>query len=275
MSFKLIFSTTADFTQGGLVENVDIEIRLARWNLYDYEGQQAIPALALTADLHEIMKDGSVSEVALTTQHWTAGASAGFTPIEEGRFLASDHDGATLKKGSNFFLMFESLEKQGFALADGDASQFNGLQGHVIRVPAPERTGLDFSDRKNKPTVLIFSALIRNPNEKSAKKGVGMAGKASSATAGKAVAAKAPAGSTSEETKEAAKRIAGDLKDGIKENQTVISFRADMIRTAVKTKVDATIKNELPDYLKSEDGITEVLESIGYMVDGEVLLSLS
>lgn len=279
MEHRVHFNKTTDFVQGGLIENVDVEIRNARYDFYDYNGKAPKEVLAFKCDLHEIMKDGSVSDVPASDAVWSMGNPDGMMPIEDGRFIGAQHEGASLKKGSNFFVFFETLERLGFSDVDGDAHAFNGLQMHVVRIPAPKRDGLDMHvEGEREKKIMVASAIIRNPNDKrsrgaaSRKPAASTASTASSKPAASAPAA-APAAEGSDDLFNKIVELATKLNtEGKIKEGPVSAFRAALIRAATTDKWEVADRNTMSGMLKDADELSSIVASIGGTVDGDTII---
>jgi hypothetical protein len=175
-----------DFAQGGgMIDDVDLTVKQARFVLWDYDGKVANPTLALKLDLED--DDGVVHE-----QYYSAGDPKHFVPSNDGTRAVPTGTKSALSGSSNMFLLIASLTDSGFPedqLSD-DVSVFDGLRGHFIRVPQPKRTGLPTqpgADTRDK-TVLVMNKLIAMPGatvkgKKAAGKPNGQGGKAAAPAA--------------------------------------------------------------------------------------------
>jgi hypothetical protein len=101
------------FTQGGLIDDVDVEITRARFSLYDYEGKSDEPALVLGLTVKEA--DGNEH-----FQAYSAGDKAYFVPNEDpkdednnGKYLVKVGDRDALNGGTNAALLINSMINAG------------------------------------------------------------------------------------------------------------------------------------------------------------------
>ena len=163
---------------GGLLDDVDVTIKEARFIMFDYEGKSpvAVPALKITFD----PGDGE-----LVTQCWSMGKATDWQPSKDGKKLIPIGSATAIVKTSNGGIFITSLINASFPsdrLADGDISCIEGLEAHVIRTPAPERTGIE--GQKKNATILIIDKIIALPGENKKKSGKATkAGKAASSGA--------------------------------------------------------------------------------------------
>ena len=209
---------------GGLLDDVDVTIKEARFIMFDYEGKSpvAVPALKITFD----PGDGE-----LVTQCWSMGKATDWQPSKDGKKLIPIGSATAIVKTSNGGIFVTSLINAGFPgdrLAEGDISCLDGMEAHVIRTPAPERTGIE--GQKKPATILIIDKIIALPGENKKKSG--------KATRSKGATKAAASGTGDNPAAEAAEKAITDLlilaEDGID--------RADLI-TEVFKKVTETTKD--------------------------------
>ena len=272
---KITFSSPDDFVQGGLVADIDVEFRNVRYAETDYNGAVAEMNLCLMADLHEIFPDGEVSEAPVTEQIWGIGKMNGLEIVDDGKFVHATAEGAKFRKGSNFYLLVESLTKAGFAFSsDGSATQFNGLKAHVIRIPQPERSGIAKNNDKGlEKTVLVVDRILSQSGGKktgTAAKAGANAAKAGAGTAAKANSAAASAVSE-EEVKETLSSIVAKLVEDDKLTEPVPygKFRLLVVTSMTQAKVAADTKNAVTGFMKSNEALAEFLAEQGLSTDGE------
>ena len=162
-----------DAVQGGLLNDVNVVVLTSRVEMFDYGGtqQDAVPAL------HWQLKDVETEEV--YDQYWSVGAAKDWVPSEDGKELLPVGGQTALKKSSNVMVMLEYLLSSGFPadkLGD-DVSVLEGLQCHMIRIPAPKRSGLPEKQKTGddgkafEKTVLVVDRIDKFPWEKAAPKG--------------------------------------------------------------------------------------------------------
>jgi hypothetical protein len=271
MGHRIVFSTPDDFVQKGLIENADVEIRNARWELSDYNGKSSTTVLALYCDLHEIMKDGTVSDIPSgDSTFWSAGNPNGIEIVEEGRYIESSHEGGSLAKGSNFHMFYETLCKQGLKGILGDAHALNGVQFHCVRVPAPERTGGNFEpsgDGKKNNKILIASSLLFDPNTAGKDKATTSkpTAKATGTTAAKPTAAATPV--IDNATRATALEWATSISETVTNGMEVTTFRANVIRVGIKNKIDGAIRTAVSALLANPEELEKVTLELGFAVE--------
>ncbi len=174
------------FTEGGgLIDDVDVVIKEARFVMWDYNGKSAAgdsPCLHLNLDL-----DGDEVE-----QYYSMGAAKDWMPSEDGKNLLAVGSASGIRKSSNGGIFLMSLIDAGFPADDlaEDVSVLDGLQAHMVQVPAPKRKGLkDEKESKYEKTILVVSSIIALPGEKKKPKGAPKnAGSGSTKPKGKATA---------------------------------------------------------------------------------------
>ena len=146
---------------GGLLSDVDVVWKTPRFEMFDYEGKSPQPVPALMVDLETADGEEQV-------QAWSMGSSKDWMPSEDGKTLVSVGDATMLKTNSNGALLIASLINAGFPeeKIGGDASIFEGLECHMIRVTAPERPGLKREKKDGfEQTVLQVSEIHKLPWE--------------------------------------------------------------------------------------------------------------
>lgn len=173
-----------DFTEGGgLIDDIDVILKENVFDMFDYNGtvQPGVPSLKITMD-HE--GDNVI-------QYYSMGSANDWLPSEDGKQLIAVGKAQNIRLSSNGGIFLKSLIDAGFPadkLSD-DISILDGLQAHVIRVPAPKRPGLEKKEKKYEDTILIVSEIKALPWEKKTPKGA-PAKAASKAAAGKKAPAK-------------------------------------------------------------------------------------
>lgn len=177
-----------DAIQGGLLQDVTVEITTARFEQWDYNGKvQPVPSL------HLGMKDTESGEV--YDQYWSSGSGKDYVPSEDGKNLIPTGSQTGLRKSSNCYLLMESVVSSGFPVdkLGNDISVLEGMVAYMVRVPAPEHKGLEKKTREDgkvfEQTVMVVGKIIKLPWE--AAKPAGAPGKGAGAAkpgAGKSAA---------------------------------------------------------------------------------------
>jgi hypothetical protein len=204
---------------GGLVDDVDIVIKAAAIVNFDYQGSSPVPVPAIEFTLG--IPDGED-----VIQYWSIGKSSDWIPSEDGEKIVSIGRATQINSNSNAAILLKSLVDAGFPedkITD-KITCFVGLEGHMIRVPAPLRKGIAKKTREDgqvfEQTILTVASITKMPWEK--KTGAAKPG-AKSPAAGKGK----PAPQQPEEgeddltskTQEVLMTILGDNPDGVKKQQ--------------------------------------------------------
>lgn len=148
-----------------LIDDEDVIIKEARFELYDYNGTQA-PSLAAKLAL-----DQGDGEEVLNYASLGKAATANWLPADDGKTLTPVGKATGLANNSNWAIFVSALVNAGFpeSRIEDDISCFEGLEGHVIRIPAPERKGL--AKKRDDQTVLVINKIHKLPWEKNKGKG--------------------------------------------------------------------------------------------------------
>jgi len=152
---------------GGLLNDVDVVVVKSEAAMFDYGGK-AKPAPCCRWQLE--------SEGEVYDQYWSVGSNQEWKATADGKSFDSIGKAEHLSKSSNFALLMNSLVDAGYPAGKitDDVSAFTGLSCHVIRVPEPERPGLNRAKRKSadgreyENTVLIVSEIHKLPWESDA-----------------------------------------------------------------------------------------------------------
>ena len=171
------------FTEGGgLIDDVDVVFEECSFTMFDYNGKvvPGVPSLKVEMSCEDF--DDNIE------QFFSMGSSKDWIPSEDGSQLISVGSVTSIRMTSNGGIFLKSLIDAGFPVDElgDDITVLNGLQAHVIRVPAPKRPGLKKKVRDDgkeyEETILIVSEIIAMPGEKKkpkgAPKGAGAAKKA-------------------------------------------------------------------------------------------------
>jgi len=121
---------------GGLLDNVDVMWKEVKFEMWDYNGTQApSPALKVLMEMEDETE---------AIQYFSCGAADAWAPSKDGTKLVPIGGAKGLSKSSNFMILLDSLIKADFPedkIRD-DCTVFEGLECHMVRVPAPKRPGL-------------------------------------------------------------------------------------------------------------------------------------
>ncbi len=187
-----------DAVQGGLIQNVDVEVVGAGFEIWTPPNAQSNYGRSAPTSLRLDLKilDGSDLE---HTEYISCGSSDNVVPSKDGDELEAQHDGvAGINNNTNVVLFTKSLVECKFPeskLVDFHASTLVGLKFHMIRPPAPKREGLEPSEKASKypPTYLACKEIIQLPWEKKGKAAAAAKGRTATAAAAKATTAAAAA----------------------------------------------------------------------------------
>ena len=162
---------------GGLLDNITAKWKQCRFVMWDYNGNGPMsPALKVTMDV-----DGDEAE-----QYWSAGRAEDWAPSKDGTTLVSVGTARGINKGSNLAILISSIIEAGFPedKLDDNCTVFEGMVAHMVRVPAPKRTGIVKTPRADgktfEATILVVDKIEQLPGE---KKGAKTTAKAGTATA--------------------------------------------------------------------------------------------
>jgi hypothetical protein len=121
---------------GGLLDNVDVTWTKCLFEMWDYNGTQpASPAFKVEMEMEDGDKAG---------QYFSCGKAEDWSPSQNGSKLIPIGGAQKLNKASNFMILLDSLVKADFPedKIGEEATVFEGLECHMVRVPAPKRPGL-------------------------------------------------------------------------------------------------------------------------------------
>lgn len=109
---------------------------------------------------------------------WSCGGAANWEIGAGGKSLKAKGAQKGINKGSNLGIFLTSLYNSGLPKdkLGNDIEVLNGLQAHIIRVPEPERKGLQRAPRtdgREGPGIVTVTKVHKWPWEKSAAKGKG------------------------------------------------------------------------------------------------------
>lgn len=180
----------------GLINDVDVTVREARWVSWDYQGKIQTPVLAMGITF--VTDDGEEHD-----QYFSAGNDAlkSFVPSKDGKTTVAVKEGGGLNDNSTLALFMVSLVEAGFPedkLGD-DATALEGLYCHIVRKPQPKREGIAKQEGQREQTYIAVEKIHSLPWEKKVSKPGGVAAKksvvgkpAAAAAAGKTNGAAAP-----------------------------------------------------------------------------------
>jgi len=129
------------FVSGGLLDDVDVTLKNACFEMFDYDGK-ADPAPALGIDL---VTGEEADDEKPMRQHWSCGSAESWAPSDDKMELVPIGKDSVLRKTTNLAMLFKSCTEAGMpdAILDtGRASIFEDLKVHVRRVDAPKRGNL-------------------------------------------------------------------------------------------------------------------------------------
>ncbi len=253
------------YVKGGLLDDVDVEVLGAEFELFDYGGNSAsVPALRL--DLRNLSDSSDES------QHYSCGNLKDFEPSEDGMYMLPTGSAQGFRSTSNFAILITSLAAHGFPtakLAGQPISVLVGLRFHAVRKEVAGRDGLSGKEEKKdgdrKPTVLVCSKLISLPwdTKKAVAASKGVAAKPSTTAA---ATAGAPASATAIELDEEQMVAAITMVADIIEAKGGTATLKDIGMAAVtKLKLPAAVKTAAAKLVKQPDWLI----AAGFAVDGD------
>ena len=152
-----------DYVEGGLyLDDVDVDITSARFELWDYNGGVDTPVPAL----HIVFtgEDGEGRD-----QYFSFGSADKFIPSDDGLRLVPVGDRAQVNKSCNGAIFLSSLTDEGF---DGEAFDngidcLDGVRVHVVQQDAPERKGFSNVDKNGRQkTVTVVDGILDKPTKR-------------------------------------------------------------------------------------------------------------
>ena len=192
MSDKAVSLNPENFTEGGgLIDDVDVVFEECRFEIFDYQGKSTpVPALkvAMTSeDIEGVME-----------QYYSMGSANDWIPSDDGTQLVAVGKASNIRMTSNGGIFLKALIDAGFPVEDlgDDISALDGLQAHVIQVPAPKRSMKKTKDQEEReakfgpPTLLVVSEIVALPGEKKVPAGAPKKTSAKKAAPKKAAAKK-------------------------------------------------------------------------------------
>lgn len=153
----------AQASQGGLIDDIDVEIMDAVFCEYDYAGSIDHNILALGLSL----RDG---EGKTYDQYYSAGELTYFVPSDDGAMAVPVADKQLLTDTCNAWKFLMSLIECGFpvaALETGNIKNLIGMQVHVKQFGQPKRQGLIRGGKNpdREPTVLLVTEILAMPGQ--------------------------------------------------------------------------------------------------------------
>jgi len=227
------------FTEGGgLIDDVNVTWNKVRFEMFDYQGKSE-PAPTLKVDME-------TDEGEEASQNWSMGSAKDWAPSPDGKKLVAVGSATGIRANSNGGILLKSLADSGYPMdtLGDDVSALEGLQCHMIRVPAPKRAGLKSTRKREdgrefEQTILTVDEIIALPGEKKKAAGAPSGKKAAPKTAAKKSAPKAkaePAGDVDEKARETVLGIVleeGEVTKKMLPTKVFQVLKADPDRNAV------------------------------------------
>jgi hypothetical protein len=239
---------------------VEVEVKESRFALWDYNGTipQAAPALCwkMTKEDNEEFE-----------QYWSIGNSKDWVPSEDGKTLIPVGSATSLKTNSNGMMLLKSVVDSGFPedKLGEDVSIFAGMICHVVRVPAPKRSGLEKRERADgkeyEQTVLVVDRIDKFPWEKPKATGAskaagatGVAKAAKQATATAKAGTSAPAEDVLALATETVLEILVEAGGSVAKTTLPTATFRKLMGNSLQQKVVALVSK--PDFLGNIEGTT-------------------
>lgn len=163
-----------DYTQGGLLDDVDVTFESCRFCEWDYDGNIDHPVLFLLVVMN--YTDPATGKPAQANQYYSAGELSRFYPSEDGSHAVAVSGAKGLAGGTNAAILIKSVIDQGFPVdrfGDGDVSAMEGMVCHINRVAQPARGGKITGKTSSgyDATVAVVTKIHKMPWETAAPKG--------------------------------------------------------------------------------------------------------
>ncbi len=167
----------SEFQEGGGLVQGELTWRNPRFETFDYGGKGPnVPAFSV---------DLEPDEGDTVTQYWSAGNADDWTPSKDGKKLIATGKASRLSKSSNFYQLLNSLVEAKFPedKMEDNVSIYDGMKCNMVRIPAPERKGLQQKESKYEKNILVVDSIITLPWEtKEAGSGEGKKGESDALT---------------------------------------------------------------------------------------------
>lgn len=161
------------FTEGGggLINDVEGEFSGFKFMSINPSSQEVVPG-----DTPYLLADFAV-EGETYGMRWSCGGAANWEVGANGKSLKSKGAQKGINKGSNLGIFLASLYNAGFPKdkLGNDIEILNGMIAHIIRVPEPERKGLNRPPTQpgREKSIPTIHKIIKFPWDKTAAKGKG------------------------------------------------------------------------------------------------------
>lgn len=267
------FVSLTEFVSAGLINDRDVDVIEAKFTTTDYEGSTDEEVTVLEMTLR------AVDDESEHVQMWSVGGGGSFKPSRDGKRLVTVGSRKNIALGSNFQFLVDSLKANGMEEEINEEPDYIGnlvgMRGHLIRKPAPPRTGMAPSKRKKgrledepeRPKEIpVFESVAWFPWDPDADKKRKKAG------------AEAPESSSKAKPRTRAKQASADDEDPNELAAALVkkALEADggelatddltMAVFALSKKYDKEIRNKLAELASEEDflaGIEDVKKTKG------------
>ncbi len=212
-----------EFQEGGGLFQGEATWRNPRFEIFEYKGSgNSSPGF---------MVDLEPEEGDTIMQFWSVGNADDWTPSKDGKKIIATGKATKLSKSSNFYLLLNSLVEAKFPddkMGD-DVSVYEGMKCNMVRIPAPERKGLQQKEKKYDPTILVVDSIITFPWEAESK--------------GKGGGKSAESDGVSEKATEIAMEILGDNPKGIQKMKLAGEvFKRLKAQKMAQTEINAIVQ---------------------------------
>jgi hypothetical protein len=164
MAEEFVSLNPETFTEGGggLINDVDGEFSGFVFDMRDLKGG---------SNLNPYLCASFTAEGESYDMYWSCGGSANWEVGAGGKSLKAKGTQKGINKGSNLGIFLASLYNAGFPKdkLGNDISILDGMQAHIIRVPEPERKGLNrpAAEPGREKTIITVSKINKLPWDKS------------------------------------------------------------------------------------------------------------
>jgi hypothetical protein len=257
------FVSLTEFVSAGLINDRDVDVIDARFTTTDYDGAADEDVTVLELTLKAVDDDSE------HVQMWSVGGGGSFKPSRDGARLVTVGSRNNIALGSNYQIFIESLKANGMtdeiSEEPGFIKNLIGTRAHLVRKPAPPRSGMPNTKRRKKDDdqpdrpaeVPVFETVHWFAWDDDVDKKRKKAG-ASAPEAGSGSTKKAKAKAEAEDVDP--KQLAGELirKALEADGGELATEDLTMAVFALSKKYDKAVRNELAELAGDDDFLAEL-----------------